>query len=60
MSIDRIIIYLMVAFAALGAIDRIIGNRFGLGDKFSTSVHIDYDEANACGFNSDTVGLIIQ
>lgn len=31
-----------------------------ISDKFSTSVHIDYDEANACGFNSDTVGLIIQ
>lgn len=38
MSIDRIIIYLMVAFAVLGAVDRIIGNRFGLGDKFEEGI----------------------
>ena len=31
-----------------------------ISDKFQTSVHIDYDEANACGFKNDTVGLIIQ
>ena len=31
-----------------------------ISDKFSTAVHIDYDEANACGFNGETVGLIIQ
>lgn len=28
--------------------------------KFSTAVHIDYDEANACGFTADCRGLIIQ
>jgi len=38
MSIDRIIIYLMVVFAVLGAIDRIIGNRFGLGEQFEEGI----------------------
>lgn len=37
-SINEIIIYIMVAFAALGAIDRIIGNRFGLGEKFEEGI----------------------
>lgn len=31
-----------------------------VSEKFSTAVHIDYDEANACGFKADAVGLIIQ
>ena len=30
MSINEIIVYIMVIFAVLGAIDKIIGNRFGL------------------------------
>ena len=30
MSINEIIIYVMVAFMALGAIDKCIGNKFGL------------------------------
>ncbi len=38
MSIDRIIIYLMVVFAVLGAIDRIIGNKFGLGEQFEEGI----------------------
>lgn len=38
MSINEIIIYIMVFFAALGAIDRIIGNRFGLGEKFEEGI----------------------
>lgn len=38
MSIDRIIIYLMVIFAVLGAVDRIIGNRFGLGEQFEEGI----------------------
>ncbi len=38
MSINEIIIYIMVAFAALGALDRIIGNRFGLGEKFEEGI----------------------
>ncbi len=38
MSIDKIIIYLMVVFAVLGAIDRIIGNRFGLGEQFEEGI----------------------
>lgn len=38
MSINEIIIYIMVVFAALGAIDRIIGNQFGLGEKFEEGI----------------------
>ncbi len=38
MSINEIIIYIMVFFAALGALDRIIGNRFGLGEKFEEGI----------------------
>lgn len=34
MGINEIIIYIMVVFMALGAIDKIIGNKFGLGEKF--------------------------
>ncbi len=38
MSINEIIVYLMVLFMALGAVDRIIGNRFGLGEKFEEGI----------------------
>ena len=38
MGINDIIIYIMVAFAVLGAMDRIIGNRFGLGEKFEEGI----------------------
>ncbi len=38
MSVNEIIIYIMVVFMALGAIDRIIGNRFGLGEKFEEGI----------------------
>ncbi len=38
MSINEIIVYLMVIFMALGAIDRIIGNRFGLGQQFEEGI----------------------
>ncbi len=31
-----------------------------ISEKFSTAVHIDYDEANACGFKPDSVGLIVK
>lgn len=34
MSINEIIVYIMVVFMVLGAIDKIIGNKFGLGEKF--------------------------
>jgi ethanolamine transporter len=34
MSINEIIVYIMVAFMALGAVDKCFGNKFGLGDKF--------------------------
>lgn len=38
MGINDIIIYIMVVFAALGVVDRILGNRFGLGEKFETGI----------------------
>ncbi len=38
MSINEIIVYLMVIFMVLGGIDRIIGNRFGLGEKFEEGI----------------------
>lgn len=38
MGINEIIIYIMVIFAVLGAIDRMIGNRFGLGEKFEEGI----------------------
>lgn len=38
MSINEIIVYLMVIFMVLGAADRIVGNRFGLGEKFEEGV----------------------
>lgn len=31
-----------------------------VSDKFHTDVHIDYDEANACGFTKGTKGLIVK
>lgn len=31
-----------------------------VSDKFKTSFHIDYDEANSCGFKNECVGIIIQ
>lgn len=38
MSINDIILYIMVLFMVLGAIDRILGNRFGLGEKFEEGI----------------------
>ena len=38
MAVYDIIIWVMAVFAALGAIDRIIGNRFGLGEKFEEGI----------------------
>jgi len=37
-SINEVIIYVMTVFMALGAIDRIFGNRFGLGEKFEEGI----------------------
>lgn len=31
-----------------------------VNENFATAMHIDYDEANACGFTNDTLGLIIK
>lgn len=38
MSINEIIIYVMVASAIVGAIDRIFGNRLGMGEKFEEGI----------------------
>ena len=38
MSAHEILICIMAAFAVLGAIDRILGNRFGLGKKFEEGI----------------------
>ena len=38
MSVHEILITVMAAFAALGAIDRILGNRFGLGESFEEGI----------------------
>ena len=38
MSAHEILIYLMAVFAALGALDRIFGNRFGLGHPFEEGI----------------------
>ena len=39
MLITQIITYIMAVFAAAGAVDRILGNRFGLGSKFDQAFH---------------------
>lgn len=38
MSAHEVLIYIMAAFAALGAIDRIFGNRLGLGKEFEDGI----------------------
>ena len=38
MSAHEIIIWLMAAFAVLGALDRIFGNKFGLGKEFEEGI----------------------
>ena len=38
MSAHEIIIWLMAAFAVLGALDRILGNKFGLGKEFEEGI----------------------
>lgn len=38
MSFDEMLIAVMAVFAVLGAIDRIIGNRFGLGQEFENGI----------------------
>lgn len=38
MSVNEIIVYIMVVFMVLGAIDKIIGNKFGLGEKFDEGI----------------------
>lgn len=36
MGINDIILYIMIIFMVLGAIDKIIGNKFGLGEQFES------------------------
>lgn len=38
MSIDRVILWAMAIFMALGALDRIFGGRFGLGKQFEEGI----------------------
>ncbi|KGX84514.1 ethanolamine utilization protein EutH [Pontibacillus litoralis] len=38
MGINEIIIYLMVLFMIIGAIDKCLNNKFGLGDKFDEGI----------------------
>ena len=38
MSVHEILIAVMAGFAVLGAIDRILGNRFGLGQEFENGI----------------------
>ena len=38
MTVNEFIVYLMVAFMALGALDRIFGGRFGLGAEFESGI----------------------
>ena len=38
MNIYQIIIWIMAAFAVLGGIDRILGNRFSLGEHFQEGI----------------------
>ena len=38
MSAHEILIYIMAAFAVLGAVDRIFGNRIGIGKEFEEGI----------------------
>lgn len=38
MSVNEIIVYIMVVFMALGAIDRILGGKFGLSQQFEEGI----------------------
>lgn len=38
MNINDIILYIMVGFMVLGALDKIIGNKFGMGEKFEEGI----------------------
>ncbi|MBR5140307.1 MAG: ethanolamine utilization protein EutH [Clostridia bacterium] len=35
---ENVIIYIMIGFAALGAVDRILGSKFGLGEEFERGI----------------------
>lgn len=38
MSINEIIVYIMVVFMVIGAIDKILGNKYGYGEKFDEGI----------------------
>lgn len=38
MTVNDVILYLMTAFMVLGALDRIFGNKFGLGQEFENGI----------------------
>ncbi len=52
MSLNDAIVYIMAAFAALGAFDKMIGNRFGLGEKFEEGLSV------IAGLSLAMVGII--
>ncbi|WP_461243863.1 ethanolamine utilization protein EutH [Secundilactobacillus muriivasis] len=39
MGINEIIMYVMVLFMILGAVDKMLGNKFGLGEKFEEGIN---------------------
>lgn len=39
MNISELIMYIMVFFMILGAVDKILGNKFGLGEKFQEGIN---------------------
>ena len=39
MSINEVIVWILMVCMALGGIDRAIGNRFGLGEKFEEGIN---------------------
>jgi len=52
MNINDIIVYVMTAFSVLGALDKIFGNRFGLGKKFEEGISM------IAGLSMAMVGII--
>src|SRR5699024_9011305 len=39
MSINEIIIYIMTLFMVIGAVDRILGNKLGIGEQFEEGIN---------------------
>ena len=52
MSAHEVLIWVMGIFAVLGAVDRIFGNRFGLGQEFENGILAMGSLALAMGVSS--------